>query len=120
MVPYEEINGCIMYNFDEDIEIFRCDELRSFLNKHIVENNHRKVVFNLQDVQFVDSSGIGLFINLQFSHNERTKFRFCNVADNIRRTFEYTNLLSVFDMDASEGDSIMQLNEQFSEQLNGV
>ena len=105
-IPFQEKRGVLIFYFDESIEIFHTVDIRNFLVNTILEKKVKKVVFNFADVPFVDSMGIGLFINLQFKFKDEVKFRFCNLHDNIRKTFEYTNLLSTFEIDETENNSL--------------
>ena len=111
-IPFEEKNDILIFYFDESIEIFHTVDIRNFLVKTIDDKKSSKVVFNFRDVSFVDSMGIGLFINLQFKYKDSVKFRFSDLHENIRKTFEYTNLLSTFDIDETESDSLKILSEE--------
>lgn len=111
-IPFEEKNKTLVFYFDESIEIFHTVDIRNFLVNIIEEKKSAKVVFNFRDVSFVDSMGIGLFINLQFKFKDSVRFRFCDLHENIRKTFEYTNLLSTFDIDETEDDSLKILSEE--------
>lgn len=110
-IPFKEKSDVLVFYFDESIEIFHTVDIRNFLVNTINEKNKEAVVFNFSEVSFVDSMGIGLFINLQFTFKDKVKLRFCNLHTNIKKTFEYTNLLSTFDIDDTEEDSIKFLTE---------
>ncbi|MBN1648313.1 MAG: STAS domain-containing protein [Spirochaetales bacterium] len=105
-IPFKEKGDVLVFYFDESIEIFHTVDIRNFLVNTITEKNAAKVVFNFADVSFVDSMGIGLFINLQFKFKDTVSFRFCELHENIRKTFEFTNLLSTFEIDKTEEESI--------------
>ena len=108
-IPFKEKNDILVFYFDESIEIFHTVDIRNYLVNTISEKKSTKVVFNFADVSFVDSMGIGLFINLQFKYKDAVQFRFCELHENIRKTFEYTNLLSTFEIDESEEESLKVL-----------
>ena len=111
-IPCKDKGDILVFYFDESIEIFHTIDIRNFLVNTIKKKNAKKVIFNFADVSFVDSMGIGLFINLQFTFKDEVKFRFCELHQNIRKTFEYTNLLSTFDIDETEADSLAVLAEE--------
>ena len=106
-----EKDGAVVYYLEQDIEVFRAEAMRDFLLRDIYENGYQNIVFNFNDVRFVDSTGIGLFVNLQFSLKNGVSFRFCHMRNNIQNVFEYTNLLSYFTIDATEEDSLAAFAE---------
>src|SRR5581483_11893958 len=64
-------------------------------------------VLNLGEVNFIDSSGMGTLVRL-FS-NARSKggdIKLCALAELVRRIFQLTNLLSVFEIYDSEEQAI--------------
>src|SRR5580698_1019861 len=52
-----------------------------------------KVVFNLAELSFVGSSGIGAFVNtlMEFSKNNPVPPKFCNVKSEFRKVFKATD-----------------------------
>ncbi len=100
-----------VYYLEQDIEVFRAEAMRDFLLRDIDAGGYHKIIFNFEDVRFVDSTGIGLFVNLQFSFKSGVTFRFCHMRDNIRNVFEYTNLLSYFNIDVTEEHSLAAFSE---------
>ena len=79
----------------------------------ILENMHSpKVVLHMKDVDFVDSSGLGLLMNLQSKLKNKAKFRFCQVKENIKMAIEYTNLTHFFKIDDTEEESVQALNRE--------
>ena len=58
-----------------------------------------EVVMQLDQVEFLDSSGLGALVRLM--HTSRAKqgdLKLCGVPENIRRTLQMTNLLSLFEV----------------------
>jgi anti-anti-sigma factor len=64
-------------------------------------------VLNLAQVAFMDSSGMGTLVRLVANaRNRGGDIKLCNVPDLVRRTFQLTNLTSVFQMHDSEDQAI--------------
>lgn len=80
-----------------DLNMFSAPELRTTLvKKH--ESGGRRYIFDLTDLTFVDSSGIGILVSF-VSMNKKTegaKVILCGLNPQIRNIFEVTRLLSVF------------------------
>jgi len=72
-----------------------------------VMREHRDIVLQLEQVQFVDSSGIGALVRLVAGAraNDRT-ISLCALPPVLRKTLEVTNLLPLFRCYESEADAI--------------
>lgn len=105
------VEDIAVYYLEGDIEVFRAEAIRDVLLEDIRTGAHRRIAFNFRKVRSVDSTGIGLFVNLQFSLNRDVAFRFCEMEPNIRQVFEYTNLLSYFSIDGDEQACIAALKQ---------
>lgn len=80
-----------------DLNMFSAPELRTTLvKKH--ESGGRRYIFDLTDLTFVDSSGIGILVSFvsMTKKTEGAKVILCGLNPQIRNIFEVTRLLSVF------------------------
>jgi len=105
-IEHKTKEGCEVFYLTGNIEIYSTEDLRTEILEAIEKNNYDKVVINLEGVDFIDSSGLGLLMNLQFKLKDIAKFRFCSVKENIKVAIEYTNLISFFQIDDTEEESI--------------
>jgi anti-sigma B factor antagonist len=65
------------------------------------------IVLQLDEVEFVDSSGIGALVRLmQSARSKGGDVKLCGVSERIRKTLQMTGLLSQFETYASVGDAI--------------
>jgi hypothetical protein len=65
------------------------------------------VILQLEQVSFVDSSGLGAMVRLVSSARASgTEIKLCAIPSILRKTLEVTNLLSLFDIHESEADAI--------------
>lgn len=65
------------------------------------------VVLNLQDVNFVDSSGLGLLVRLTgVSRNDGLSMRLCSVTPAVQNILALTNLTGVLQVHQDEADAI--------------
>ncbi|HRP68457.1 MAG TPA: STAS domain-containing protein [Turneriella sp.] len=80
-----------------DLNMFSAPDLRSALVKKF-ESGTKRFIFNLSELSFVDSSGIGIlvsFVSLA-KKSEGSKIILCGLNPQIRNIFEVTRLMSVF------------------------
>ncbi|MBV6494063.1 MAG: Anti-sigma-B factor antagonist [Turneriella sp.] len=80
-----------------DLNMFSAPDLRAALVKKF-EAGTKNFIFDLTDLSFVDSSGIGIlvsFVSLT-KRTEGAKVILCGLNPQIRNIFEVTRLMSVF------------------------
>jgi anti-sigma B factor antagonist len=69
--------------------------------------DHRFIVLHLEQVDFVDSSGLGLLVRfLSRARAAHGGLKLCAVPDRIREVLRITRLQDIFDAHASEGEAI--------------
>jgi anti-anti-sigma factor len=107
-IEQETLDGCALFRLFGNLEIYATEDLKAGLIEPVREGGFPKVVVDLTHVDFVDSSGLGLLMQMQFK-NKDTRFRFCGVKENIRLSMEYTNLSAFFAIDATPEACIEKL-----------
>ena len=102
-------DGGVTVELPTHIEGYDSADIRKLLFERISSDRIKSVIFDFSNVRRIDSMGIGLFLNLQYSLAELTRFRFCNMADNIRELFAMMKLVGHFEIDATEQQSRAKL-----------
>jgi len=64
----------------------------------LIAAGDEKIVINLSDVDFIDSSGLGVLVLLLRKLGPDGKIRLCKVNESVRSIFELTRLDEVFDI----------------------
>ena len=64
----------------------------------LVDKGSEKIVINLSEVDFIDSSGLGVLVLILRKIGPNGKIRLCKVHDSVRSIFELTRLNEVFDI----------------------
>jgi len=64
----------------------------------LITAGDEKIVINLSDVDFIDSSGLGVLVLLLRKLGPDGKIRLCKVNESVRSIFELTRLDEVFDI----------------------
>ncbi len=58
-----------------------------------------KLVFDLQDITFIDSSGFGVFLSaLKAANNNNGQFKICHVNEDVMELFKLLQLHHVFEI----------------------
>ena len=69
--------------------------------------DQRDIVLHLEEVVFIDSSGLGMLVRLLTStRRSGGDLKLCNVAAEIHKILKLTNLISLFDVQESEADAV--------------
>lgn len=83
---------------------------------------HHDVVLQLERVEFVDSSGLGALVRLvSTARANGGDLKLCALHQQVRRTLEITNLLSLFETYDSEAEAIVAayLGSRYSKDRSG-
>jgi anti-sigma B factor antagonist len=85
------------------------------LQEHIrkLQPEYNQFVLHLGDVQFIDSTGLGLIVRLLCSvRSRRGDLKLCAVPENIHSVLQLTKLSSMFDMHATEPAALAAFHQQ--------
>jgi len=91
--------GFELVSLSGDLNMFSAPELRTVLIKKFDAGSSR-FVFDLTELTFVDSSGIGTLVSFVSLSKKRegAKVILCGLNPQIKNIFEVTRLLSVFNV----------------------
>ncbi|WP_017729380.1 STAS domain-containing protein [Halalkalibacterium ligniniphilum] len=83
-----------------EIDAYTAPKLRDHLIPLITESKGRQVIVDLSDVQYIDSTGLGIFIGaLKAAHTHESTLKLVGVTERVQRLFKITGLDEVMDMD---------------------
>lgn len=82
-----------------DLDIYSEDEFRSFIEKEI-EGADKDMVIDIKDLDYLDSTGLGLFMKIYKIGKEKDKtVSIINPKENILKLLKITDLTDVFNME---------------------
>jgi anti-sigma B factor antagonist len=80
--------------------------VRDLVCKLIKEGN-KKILLNLRDVDYIDSSGLGELVNgFTIMRSQGGELKLLNLTKRVRALFQITKLLTVFDITDDEAISL--------------
>jgi len=96
----------------EDISVFKFNNVKRFniiladqVKTEIInciKSGCKKVIFNFQDVSFIDSSGFGALVAIySFAKENQAKFKLCNISKEAMELVIVTKLDHVFEIHAT-------------------
>jgi len=82
------------------------------INKLIKNESTNHFIFNLKDVEYISSSGLGVFMSIKrILKAEERKLVLCNMNSAVRTIFNIVKLNDMFDIFNSENEAIEFLKE---------
>ena len=93
MISVNTDNGFVVSILDETVSINNADSVRNDLKKAIASNPGQDIIIDMSRVNFIDSSGIAMFVNFVHSlTGPRRKMSMINLAPLIKNTIKQLNL----------------------------
>jgi anti-sigma B factor antagonist len=75
--------------------------------KQAIQNNNKKTVLNLGEVNYIDSGGLGTLVALHTTaHNAGATIKLANLTKRVGDLLQVTKLLTVFDVHNSEYEAL--------------
>jgi anti-sigma B factor antagonist len=80
------------------------------LIKTNIEAGHNKVLFNLADMKFINSTGLGMLLTaISKTRNAGGEMAICNVPDQMKKLLQMTKLESIFTQQPDETAAVTYL-----------
>lgn len=75
--------------------------------KELVQQGHAKIILNLEDVDYIDSSGIGeLVVAHGTVESAKGELKLLNLTRRVRDIVQITRLFTIFDVQADEASAL--------------
>ena len=107
-----EINDIAIYDLEWEFKVI--DEMSVALHKHVksqLEKGKRHFLFNLRDVTYLESLGLGEMVGCLISiSNLGGKLQLINLLPKIRLMLETTGLINVFEIADDEETAIKKFH----------
>ena len=90
---YDDKLEKLSINLEEELDVKSCRVLRSIIDGYIMRYEPKEFVMDLTNVEFMDSSGIGLLIGrYNLIKLFDTKMTIINATSSIKRILELSNI----------------------------
>ncbi len=106
-IRQEHKDGAVYLFLEGEIDVYTVPQLRDVMIP-LVEQAGQKVMVDLTNVNYIDSTGLGVFIGaLKTSHMYEVELELTGVTERIKRLFSITGLDELMKISAVEkGESI--------------
>ncbi|MGO8694931.1 MAG: STAS domain-containing protein [Rectinemataceae bacterium] len=106
---FERRGSILIVRIFGSIEFFCVESLRKDIEFALNSERTETIVVSFADVALVDSSGLGLFLELQKRMTGSCELRLCDMSPNVRAIFQYSRIFSHFDIDHSLAATLASL-----------
>ncbi|HYE83683.1 MAG TPA: anti-sigma factor antagonist [Clostridia bacterium] len=111
-LEYEYVDRLLIVKINGDIDHHSCEEIRSRIDKEITLKNPRSILFDMDQVGFMDSSGIGVLIGrYKLIANSGGKAGMINVKPQILRICEICGLQKIIRIYTGKKQAIASIKE---------
>ena len=95
----KEENNTLKICLQGDLDVYSEDEFKDFLDQNL-KKVEKDLIFDLSDLDYLDSTGLGMFMNIykMASENEKS-VKIINAKENIYKLFKITDLTDIFKME---------------------
>jgi anti-sigma B factor antagonist len=77
------------------------------LVRNLIKEGSKKILLNLRDVDYIDSSGLGELVNaFTIMRSQGGELKLLNLTKRVRALLQITKLLTVFDITDDEASSL--------------
>ena len=111
-IGFEYVDRLLIAKINGDIDHHSCEEIRSKIDKEITIKNPKSILFDMEHVGFMDSSGIGVLIG-RFKNiaNNGGKAGMINVKPQILRLCEICGLQKIIRIYPNKKQAITGIKE---------
>ncbi|HKD62945.1 MAG TPA: STAS domain-containing protein [Candidatus Acidoferrales bacterium] len=98
-----EINDVAIIDFSGKITLGEGSSTLRRTIKELIDKGHRKIVLNLYDVDYIDSSGIGELVSGYTTvRNAEGELKLLHLTKRVHDLLQITRLFTVFDVQSDE------------------
>ena len=101
----QEPEAMVVKPLENRLDSYVADEFKVHM-KNIVQNGHLKIVLDLSDIDFVDSSGLGAIIATMIALRPQGQLMVCNARDNVISLFRLTRMDRVIPMKSDVNEAL--------------
>lgn len=106
-VKNRTVDSSIVVYLTGRMDVHLASEVEDDLNQILLNNPGKDIILNLDDVEYMSSSGLRVFVSLMRVLKERkNSLKLCNLSTAVRKVFEVVELMDMFDIYGSEEEAL--------------
>ena len=105
-IKHEKINEVLCVFLTGEVDAYTAPKLRETLIP-LTEEKAVEIVIDLTGVDYIDSTGLGVFIGaLKSSHNHSSSIKLRGLSKRVARLFKITGLDEVLEIEEEKGEEV--------------
>jgi anti-sigma B factor antagonist len=106
-ISIRRVENVTIVDISGDIDLANSPEVRKALLREVRENRMPRVVLNLSDVRYIDSSGVASLVEgLKASRDIGSRFILFGLTGHAREVLQLSRLLKVFEIYDTEVEAL--------------
>lgn len=103
-------NGICIVSIEGNIALDGVNEAKAFLKTHLENDALKGLLINFDQVNFIDSSGIGLIVSIFKTQQQKSsKFGLCNLSKKNEEIFSITRLNKILNIYGTESEAMKDM-----------
>ena len=103
---HKVVVGVDVVELDEQIDLYTVPEVKKFC-KSLLAKENKKVIISLEKVGFIDSSGLGMLLNLKHEASTgNVGFKLAALSPEVSKTFSMTKFHDNFEIFGTVNEAI--------------
>ena len=95
----EEKNDHLLVELIGDLDVYSKEDFSKFCDESLKDKNENLII-DLEKLDYIDSTGLGMFINIYKDQKEKEKsVKVINAKENIKKLFKITDISDLFKME---------------------
>ena len=95
----EEGNDHLLVELIGDLDVYSKENFSKFCDESLKDKNENLII-DLEKLDYIDSTGLGMFINIYKDQKEKEKsVKVINAKENIKKLFKITDISDLFEME---------------------
>lgn len=109
-VGFDLINNKLIIRIDGDIDHHTCEEIRTKIDNEIMRRSPKNIIFDMKNVNFMDSSGIGVVIGrYKLIMDKGGIAAMVNVKPQIKRVYDICGLKKIIPIYETETQAVQNI-----------
>ena len=105
-ITSREENGVAIIMLEGEVDISAADLVRGKMKK-LIDEKRKRILVNMADVPYIDSSGLGMFVEtMQEIGKYGGEIKLAGLTDDVKKVFELTRLNKFFSIFDQEKDAM--------------
>ena len=103
----KQTKGYVIIAIGGRLDVHRASELESEINQIVAKHTDKDVVLNLEDVEYMSSSGLRVFVSLmRYLKETKRSLKLCCLSSPVRKVFEVVELTDMFHITLTEEEAV--------------